>query len=244
VQENVKPCEGTFPHGYIYQKNKERIRMRAFLKTFLQGVVVSAPILLTLYICVRAIVWLDTTMRMGFQQVGLPALPGVGVLAALVAIYLVGLSAKTWVVQSLLNLGEYIVAKIPLVKSLYSAVKDLLQFLSGADAQSRGTPARIHLLDGKIQMLGLVTQRNPGHFLGNADDTRIAVYMPMSYQIGGYTIYVHPDQIEELPELSVEDVLKLSMTAGVGSNHQSRITGDLTSTPSANASARSSELSA
>jgi uncharacterized membrane protein len=108
-----------------------------------------------------------------------------------------------------------VVEQIPLVKTLYSGIKDLLQFLSGADSKSRGIPARLKLLDGKINMLVLITQKQPETYLGEAGRGRVAVYVPMSYQLGGYTLYVNSEDVEELKDMRVEDLVRLSMTAGV-----------------------------
>lgn len=190
--------------------------MRSLFKTFLQGLVVVAPAIITVYVCGQAIIWLDGTIRSAIQATGFD-IPGVGVFVAFAGIYLTGLLTRHWFFRGIVSLGESIVERIPLVKSLYSAIKDLLQFLSGTDARTRGRPARVHLLDGRVHMLGLITQRQPETFMGDKDKGRTAVYLPMSYQIGGFTVYVPSDQIEELPDLSVEDVLKLSMTAGVSS---------------------------
>ena len=197
--------------------------MGRVIKTFVQGLIILAPVLLTVYVVVSTVVWLDSTMQSGlralFGAMGLEPvdLPGVGVVVALAGIYLVGLVATTWVFQKLLRLGEAILERIPLVKSLYSAVKDLLSFLSGSDSETKGVPARLKLLGGKVDMLALVTQKNPEAFMGEAERGRVAVYLPMSYQIGGFTVFVDPQDVEEISDLTVEDVLKLSMTAGVGS---------------------------
>ena len=185
-------------------------------KIFLQGLVITAPIILTVYVCVRFITWLEFTTRAGVERLGLPAIPGLGVAIVLVGIYLIGLTARTWVVRTVLGMGEVILDRIPLVKSLYSAVRDLLQFLSGADEKTRGIPARLKLLDGKVDMLALITQKQPETFMGEAERGRVAVYLPMSYQIGGFTLFVRPEDVEEIEQMTVEDVLKLSMTAGVG----------------------------
>ncbi len=211
--------------------------MRSSFKTFIQGLVVVAPAIITVYVCSKSVIWLDQTMRAGLTPLGID-IPGIGVLAALVGIYLVGLLTKHWIFRSLIQLGESIVDRIPLVKSLYSAIRDLLQFLGGTDSSKKGRPARIHLLDGRVHMLGLITQKTPENFMGESETRRIAVYLPMSYQIGGFTVYLPEDQVEELSDLTVEDVLKLSMTAGVGnssghphSENQSRQDAPFASSP-------------
>ena len=191
--------------------------MKSVFKTFLQGLVITAPALLTIYVCVKAALWLDTTMGAALEKLGLPAVHGLGVVVALGGVYAVGVLAQTWLFQKLVQLAEAILERIPLVKSLYSAVKDLLQFLSGTDAKTRGVPVRLKLMEGRVDMMGLVTQKNPESFMGEGVEGRVAVYLPMSYQIGGFTVFVPPEHVEEISEMTVEDVLKLSMTAGVGS---------------------------
>lgn len=192
--------------------------MRSAFKTFVQGLVVIAPAVITVYICAHSIIWLDNTVHTWLSPLGVE-IPGIGVLVAFVGIYLVGLLTKNWIFRSLIRMGESIVDRIPLVKSFYSAIKDLLQFLGGTDASKKGRPARVHLLDGRVHMLGLITQKNPENFMGEAERGRTAVYLPMSYQIGGFTVYVPEEQVQEISDLTVEDVLKLSMTAGVGDSH-------------------------
>lgn len=191
--------------------------MSKHFRIFLQGLVITAPIFLTLYVCVQLFLWLDrATQGLGLAKLGIPVIPGLGVAIVLAGIYVVGLLSGTWVVKMGLRLGEAILERIPGVKSFYSAVRDLLQFLSGSDEKARGVPARVKMLDGKVNMLGLITQKQPETFMGESERGRVAVYLPMSYQIGGFTVLVEPEDVEEIAGMTVEQVLKLSMTAGVG----------------------------
>ena len=207
--------------------------MSKHFKIFLQGLVVTAPIIFTVYVCVAFALWLDgvttailqkafalwlDSVTIAQMEEEFPFFPhGLGVIIALAAIYFVGLVSRTWIVRGIIGLGEAILDRIPGVKSLYSAVKNLLQFLSGTDEKTKGVPARLKLMDGKVDMLALITQKQPETFMGEPERGRVAVYLPMSYQIGGFTLFVKPEQVEELEGMTVEDVLKLSMTAGVGS---------------------------
>jgi len=193
------------------------MKSRKHLTIFLQGVAVITPALLTVYICFKAIWWLDSTVRGGLARVTSVSVPGIGAVVALVAIYMVGLLTRNWLFQKLVGFGEAVVNRIPLVKSIYSAIKDMLQLVGGGEAASRGTAARLTLLDGKVHMLGIVTQKRPESLIGDAEEGRVGVYLPMSLQIGGFTVYVPHESVEELPDMDVETVMKLSMTAGVSS---------------------------
>jgi uncharacterized membrane protein len=196
---------------------------RKHLKIFVQGFVVVAPVLVTVYVAVALCVWLYNSVAKGLAVLGIPIpvqlapfAPVVGIILIVAVIYLVGLVAQYWMFRRMQGVAEAVFERIPVFKSLYSAVKDLLGFLSGADSETKGVPARLNLLDGRIHMLGLVTQKRPESFLGPAAKGRVAVYLPMSYQIGGFTVYVEADRVEELEGMAVESLLKFCMTAGMG----------------------------
>ncbi|MGD2175643.1 MAG: DUF502 domain-containing protein [Candidatus Brocadiaceae bacterium] len=190
--------------------------VRKHAKVFLNGLIVVAPVGITLYAVGAGLWWLDKTVRAGLEEVLHRSFPGLGVLVGMGGIYVAGLLARTWLLRWPLRLAESAVEHIPLVKSLYSAIKDLLQFLGGTEAESRGKPCVLKSDDERVRLLGLVTQRSPGKFLAEDDEERIAVYLPMSYQIGGFTFYVPPENVREIEGMSVEELLKLCMTAGVG----------------------------
>ena len=181
----------------------------------LNGFVVVAPVLITLYVVYNVLAGLDALVRRGLPPVWADAFPGIGVVVAVAAIYVVGLLARSWLFGWLIGAGERIVDRIPLVKSLYSAIRDLLQFLGGAKEEDRGRPALVKSPDGKLMVLGLITQEQPETFLPGTQD-RVAVYLPMSYQIGGYTVFVPREAVQEIEGLSVEDLMKLTLTTGVG----------------------------
>ena len=154
--------------------------------------------------------------------IGLGGSPGfgrsqiIGIVVGVIAIYAVGLLARSWLFRWPLRIAEAVVERIPLVKSLYSALRDLLQFLGGQEAASRGKPCVWKASGGRTQLLGLITQEEPQKFLPDDEQGRIAVYLPMSYQLGGFTFYVPPDEVEEVKGMTVEELLKLALTAGIG----------------------------
>jgi len=185
-------------------------------KVFLNGVIVVAPAIITVWIVGQGIIWLDSNIRnllhaLGWQD----PVRGIGVAVGVGGIYVIGLLARTWLLRWPVRLAESLVERIPLVKSLYSSIRDLLQFLGGTEAGSRGKPCVVNTGHGRAAMLGLITQEQPEDALtGEAD--RVGVYLPMSYQLGGYTLYLPREAVTELEDKSVEDLMKLCMTAGIG----------------------------
>jgi uncharacterized membrane protein len=99
------------------------------------------------------------------------------------------------------------------VKTVYSAVRDLTGLMKvGEKGNELQRVVMVQFGPGKV--IGFVTQENatlPG--LGT-DDELVAVYMPMSYQIGGYTLYLPRDRIEPT-DLTVEAAMRIVLTGGI-----------------------------
>ena len=188
-------------------------------KILFNGLVVVTPLIITVYVVVTSVRWLDNAMQKALEHlfnVRAPVLgPGLGFVAALLGIYVVGLLARSWLLKWPMSIAESAMQQIPLIKSLYSALKDLLHFVGGPDAKSRGKPCVVQLGDDGPQALGLITSETPRRFLPDDPVDRVAVFMPMSYQLGGPTLYVPADKVRVIEGMSVEELLKLCLTAGV-----------------------------
>jgi uncharacterized membrane protein len=191
--------------------------MRRLWNTFLKGLAAVLPVALTIYV----VFWLATTAESvlsGPLRAWLPEhsyWPGLGLLAAFVLILLVGVLVDVYVVRRLLRLGESILARIPIVKTIFGAFKDFSRFLP-AGGKGRDLKRVVLWRFGTAQLVGFVTEEqvNPKLFGGDAD--LVAVYFPMSYQIGGYTLYLHKDELRET-DLSVEEAMRLVLIGGVSS---------------------------
>ncbi len=193
---------------------------RRFISTLLQGTAVVVPVGVTIYVCAYAMWWLDGTVRSFLQRVVDVGVPGIGVVVGLGVIYVIGLLTRSLLFRKVGRLGEALVERIPLVKSLYGALKDMMMFVGGGDPAARGVPARLNLMDGRVHMFGIVTQKQPQEQYGRAEEGRVAVYLPMSLQIGGFTVYIPEEKIEYLDDMSVETAMRLAMTAGMGHKKQ------------------------
>ncbi len=185
-------------------------------KAFLNGLVVIVPVVLTGFAVYKVVSFLDRAMLGLVKAMGARSFPGLGFALAIVLIYAVGLLAQSWLLRWPLRLVEGLVDHVPLVKSLYSATKDLLQFLGGDERVSRGRPCLWQPPGGGASLLGLITQDSPGRFLPGEQSERIAVYLPMSYQLGGFTFFVPKDQVVAIEGMTVEECMKLALTAGIG----------------------------
>jgi len=192
--------------------------MRRLWNTFLKGVAAILPVGLTIYV----VYWLATTaesMLSGPLRVVLPRghyWPGLGLLVAFLLILLVGVLVDAYLVRRLFRFGESLLARIPIVKTIFGALKDFTRFLP-AGGKGRDLKRVVLWRFGSARIVGFVTEDhlNPKLFGGDSEDV-VAVYFPMSYQIGGYTLYLHKSELEET-QLSVEEAMRMVLIGGVTS---------------------------
>lgn len=189
--------------------------MRRIWSTFIAGLVAVLPVAVTIYL----IYWLGSNAEAvlgSMLRVVLPAhryWPGMGLLAGFVVVLLVGVLVNAYMVRWLLRVGESWLARIPVVKTIYGAAKDFTRFLP---ASERRDLRRVVLWNmGRGQLIGFVTSEAPSARLPAAHlvDT-VPVYFPMSYQIGGYTLYVPKSELIET-QLSVEEAMRMVLIGGV-----------------------------
>lgn len=201
--------------------------MNTLGKLFLQGLVIVIPIGLTVsllwWLAVGAERWLG-----GFMQLVLPPgsyLPGMGVVAGLATVILLGILSNVLIFRRLIRLGERLVARVPLVKTVYAALKDIVSYFN-ADTRDRFSRVVMVQLPGQpFKLIGFVTRESMQHLdLPIDKHNTVAVYMPMSYQIGGYTAYIDRDLIEPV-DMGFEEAMRLTLTAGISSEvHKPNIT--------------------
>ncbi len=192
--------------------------MRRLWNTFLKGVAAILPVALTVYV----VVWLATTVESmlgNLLRVFIPSAhyyPGLGLVVAFIVILLVGMIVDAYIVKRLIRSGESLLARIPIVKTIFGALKDFTRFLP-ANNKGRDLKRVVLWRFGTARLVGFVTEDhlNPRLFGANGEDI-VAVYFPMSYQIGGYTLYLHKSDLEET-QLSVEEAMRMVLIGGVTS---------------------------
>lgn len=190
-------------------------------RTFVSGLGVVLPAAITLYV----IVWIGVQAEQvfgGIVRVVLPAswyLPGLGIAAAVGFILLVGTFMKAWLFSSLVGVGERLLTRIPVVKTVYAGLRDLTRFVSESSRQQERLQ-RVVLVEiaPDAHVIGFVTDRDPARGMPElreaCDEERVAVYMPMGYQIGGYTVYLPKRRLRPV-DIPVEDALRVVLTANV-----------------------------
>ncbi len=191
--------------------------MNTLGKLFLQGLAVIIPVTLTL-----AILW---WMARGAEQflggilMGvLPEgwyLPGLGLASAVIITIFIGLMTHILLFQKLFAIPDAIFKRLPLVKTIYSAFKDFIDYL-GPDSKVGSSKVVLVRFPGQsYQLIGFVTREDFSRLpLRLSLDEPFAVYLPMSYMVGGYTVFL-PRSCLTPVDMSFEDGMKLVLTGAV-----------------------------
>jgi uncharacterized membrane protein len=193
---------------------------RRISRVFLRGLVVILPIAITLAIVYWLVVSAEALLG-GIVRLVLPDSyywTGLGVLLGIGIVLLAGLTVNVWFTQALLGRAEALMERIPVVKSVYGAIRDLATFMSGGKSKERFQKVVMVSVNEEMRLIGFLTREDftdlPAQ-LAATDDT-VAVYLPMSYQIGGFTVYMPRSKVEPI-EMTIEDAMRFTLTAGMSS---------------------------
>ncbi|MEX0733928.1 MAG: DUF502 domain-containing protein [Steroidobacteraceae bacterium] len=190
--------------------------LRKTRSALLRGLIVVLPIFFTLWL----LWWLASSTESLLKKAMLLVIPaelyrpGMGFVAAVVLLIAIGFLFNTVRVRRALASWEGYLDHIPVVKTVYGATRDFMKLLP-AGGKRRELQRVVLARFGDIQLIGFVT-RDDASQLGivDAEDDLIAVYFPMSYQIGGYTMLLPRSSVVPL-DLSVETAMRLVLTGGV-----------------------------
>jgi uncharacterized membrane protein len=190
--------------------------MRKIWNTMLTGLVALLPIGLTVYL----VYWLALAAERLFSPVIRVIVPeslywpGLGLLTGLATMFVVGLAVNAYVVRRALRLSDHLFARIPVVKTIYVAIRDFMRFFPSS---GRGSDLkRVVLVPfGPGKIIGFVTAESGAALgLGPGASETVAVYLPMSYMVGGYTVILPRELLEPTP-LSVEAGMRIALMGGV-----------------------------
>ena len=132
------------------------------------------------------------------------------------------LFVDAYIFQRFGEITEGILLRIPFVKTIYNGIRDIAHFLTPSEERKEiGTPVLVRLTDD-MRVIGFVTGTKMPY---ECEEESVAVYMPMSYQIGGYTIYIPKSRIEPL-NMPVEQAMRMVLTAGMAGMSETNKNGN------------------
>lgn len=184
-------------------------------RVLLKGLVAILPIGLTIYVMYWLGVTTEALLSEPLNWLLPPGVyrPGMGLIAGFLLLFVVGLLVNAYIVRRAFGFGESLLLRVPVVKTVYASIRDVTALVN-TGGRKRELERVVTVRFGPGRLIGFVTQENvalPG-MPGQGD--LIAVYLPMSYQIGGYTVYLPRDQIEAT-DLTVEQAMRIVITGGL-----------------------------
>ena len=188
--------------------------MPTLVKTFLNGLLAFLPVFLTVYAVYYFGDWLNrvTSELAHAAAPGLPSVPGIGIAFGIVFIFFLGVLVSSRLTRWIYNLVEIPLKHLPVVKELYVALKQLTVFLTPNDDAQTDQVVCVRHPDLDMSVVGLMTRRNVDGLDDRiAADDCVAVYLPMSYQIGGYTLFIPRAWVTPI-DMSVDEAMRSTLT--------------------------------
>jgi uncharacterized membrane protein len=192
------------------------MNLRSLLHTFFSGLAVVLPIIVT----IAVLMWLVGTAESvlgGMLQILLPSslyFRGMGLIAGVMVILAAGFLTRAIFFRQAMNWVEVQMYRIPGVKTVYGAVRDLTNFLSKSDENRFSKVVLVSLPNLPLKLVGFVTVEDFSRLPFAVGDNDVAVYMPMSYQIGGYTALMPRECITPV-DMTLEEAMRFVVTAGM-----------------------------
>ncbi|MFW6159406.1 MAG: DUF502 domain-containing protein [Planctomycetota bacterium] len=191
-------------------------------RLFLKGLAVVLPAALTAYL-LYWFAWKAESALGGLLQNLLPEdwyLPGLGLVLAAGLILLVGLLSEAWLFRSIGRLARRGIGRVPVVKTIYRSIQDIITFLQKTSDEDQLNQVVLVEFSDKLRMVGFVTREDLEPLpdvLDVEEDPAVAVYLPMSYQIGGYTTFVPRSALTKI-DMPVQEALRMVFLAGVSAD--------------------------
>lgn len=193
-------------------------------RLFVDGLKVFLPFALTIAILVWLLGAIETFFGHIIKWIIGPQhyFTGLGLLVGIVCVFGMGLIYNAWLTRWMYHWAERVMRRIPIVKTLYNSIQDLMSFFDKKQAAKYGQVVLFRWQG--LELLGLMTRENFDELPENlAAPGTVAVYLPMSYQIGGYTVHVPRDEVRPI-DIPVESAMRYILTAGmsVGNNNEKK----------------------
>jgi uncharacterized membrane protein len=201
------------------RRSRARIRLRNY---FLTGIVVAAPIGITIYLTWAFVHWVDQKVKPLIPATYNPdsylpfSVPGVGLLFAIVMLTLLGFLAVSLVGRSVVAFGEQLLDRVPLVRNLYRGLRQLFQTVLSQSSRSFQKVVLVEYPRKGVWRVGFVATRARGEIAArmSAEDL-MAIFVPNSPNVtAGFLVYV-PRRDVTILDMSVEEGAKMIISAGL-----------------------------
>ena len=183
--------------------------MKKLINYFFQGLLFVVPVAATIYVLYGLIHWIDNLLPFLSNL----NIPGLGIVAIFIFVSVAGYIGSRFVRNPFFLYMEHLMERAPLVKLIYTSVKDLIAAFVG-EKKSFNQPVAVKLEENSdTERIGFITQNDVKH-LGLGSE-KVAVYLPFSYSFMGELVIVPRENVRKL-DSSGPDMIKFVISGGVG----------------------------
>jgi uncharacterized membrane protein len=203
------------------KRSPARIRLRNY---FLTGIVVAAPVSITIYLTWTFVNWVDGWVKPLIPKLYNPdhylpfSVPGVGLLFSIIMLTLLGFLTANIVGRSIVSYGEMLLARMPLVRNLYSGLKQIFQTALSESSRSFNSAGLIEYPRHGLWAIVFIATEAKGEVrtqLEDADTDMVSVFLPTTPNpTSGFLLFVPRSAIRTL-DMTVEEAAKLVISAGL-----------------------------
>ena len=189
---------------------------------FLQGLIILAPIAITVAAVYSLFIWVDGILPnlihklfpslLGVDDSGNPKhIPGLGFIVVIILVLLVGYISSSFVVGKLVDLFDSVLEKTPGIKFIYSTLKDFFEAFAG-NKRKFDKSVLVSIDAPDIWRIGFITQEELTQF---HLQEYVAVYVPQSYGFAGNLFFVKKERVKVLTDISSSEAMKFAISGGV-----------------------------
>ncbi len=177
--------------------------MKRLLGYFLRGLVLTVPLVVTVWVCYGVFVKVDGWLGL--------SIPGAGFVTTLALITMIGLLGSSLLTRHAVSVFEDQLSRLPFVRLLYTSTKDLMGAFVG-EKKGFSQPVLVTLgMDSQVKLLGFLTQPSAQRL---GVDASVVVYVPHSYAWSGQMLVVPADRVKLLTSDSAE-FMAFAVSGGV-----------------------------
>ncbi|MEW5701306.1 MAG: DUF502 domain-containing protein [Candidatus Zixiibacteriota bacterium] len=187
--------------------------LKSVQRTFVSGIVVTVPIIVTWFVLSFLFRTLDGILKPLLARLAGREVPGLGLIATIVVIFLVGILVRNVIGSRVVGFGELLFVRTPLVRTVYSAAKQLVEAVASPTRKSYTRAVLIEYPRKGIYMVGFASGRTRLED-GTSSETLVAVYLPSTpTPVTGWVVLVPAAEIIDLG-MSTEDAIKYVVSGG------------------------------
>lgn len=217
-----KHLKATIKIKYMSKRSiTEKLAFKNLIQYFFQGVILIAPIGVTLYV----VIWLFNVVDNILPDIlyaffpkwmtdpdgSLRSIPGLGFLLVVALVTLMGWVSSSFIVSRIVSVLDKILEQTPGIKYIYTSVKDFLEAFGG-NRKKFDKPVFVNVDATDTWRIGFITQSDVAHF---DLPGHVAVYVPLSYSLTGVVYFVPKEKVKPVQHMNSAEAMKFVISGGV-----------------------------